>query len=242
MSMRNYDPYRLKRPVKRTNPKKGPGEDPGWVEISWDEALDLVASKMKKMIEKDPREFVYAITDFQKIYNWAWPAIFGNANQFHVVGTYCGGAYHVTAGIYNSAFAGVGDYERCNYWIQCGGGDGFSSHLHVAAGQRMMADARARGMKVVCVEPRLSTSAAKADEWVPIRPACDRHFVLGMIHALMYEHKIYDAEYLKWFANGGYLIGDDGWFMRSSTEKALPPQGRPSRLHALVPADQGRAV
>jgi len=77
----------------------------------------------------------------------------GNGNQFHVVGTYCGGAYHVTAGIYNSAFAGVGDYERCNYWIQCGGGDGFSSHLHVAAGQRMMADARARGMKVVCVEP-----------------------------------------------------------------------------------------
>ena len=225
---RNYDPYRLKRPVKRTNPKKGPGEDPGWVEISWDEALDLVASKMKKMIEKDPREFVYAITDFQKIYTWAWPAIFGNGNQFHVVGTYCGGAYHVTAGIYNSAFAGVGDYERCNYWIQCGGGDGFSSHLHVAAGQRMMADARARGMKVVCVEPRLSTSAAKAEEWVPIRPACDRHFVLGLCHALMYEHKIYDAEYLKWFADGGYLIGDDGWFTRSSTEKALPPQGRPA--------------
>nr|MBP7322148.1 molybdopterin-dependent oxidoreductase [Deltaproteobacteria bacterium] len=226
-AMRNYDPYRLKKPVKRTNPRKGPGEDPGWVEISWDEALDLVASKMKAMIEKDPREFCYAITDFHKIYNWAWPGQFGNANQFHVIGTYCGGAYHVTAGIYNSAFAGVGDYERCKYWIGCGTGDGFSSHLHVAAAQRMMADARDRGMKVVVVEPRLSTSAAKADEWIPIRPACDRHFVLGLIHTLMYEHKIYDAEYLKWFANGGYLINEEGWFHRSSTEKALPPEGRP---------------
>jgi len=225
--LRQYDPYRLTKPVKRTNPRKGPGEDPGWVEISWDEALDLVSSKMKKMIEKDPREFVFAITDFQKGYIWGWPACFGNANQFHVVGTYCGGAYHITAGIYNSAFAGVGDYERCNYWIQCGGGDGYSAHLHLAAGQKMMADARSRGMKLVCVEPRLSTSAAKADEWVSIRPACDRHFVLGMIHSLMYEHRIYDAEYLKWFANGGYLIKDDGWFMRSGTEKGVPPKGRP---------------
>lgn len=225
--LRQYDPYRLQRPVKRTNPQKGPGEDPGWVEISWDEALDLVASKMRAMIDKDPREFVHAISDFHKPYLMAWPACFGNKNQFHVVGTYCGAAYHITAGIYNSAFAGVGDYEHCNYWIQCGGGDGYSSHLHLAAGQRMMAAARARGMKLICIEPRLSTSAAKADEWIPIRPACDRAFVLGMIHALMYEHRIYDAEYLKWYANGGYLIGDDGWFVRSSTDKAEPPEGRP---------------
>ena len=115
---RHYDPYRITKPVKRTNPKKGPGEDPGWVEISWDEALDLVASKMKAMIAKDPREFVHAISDFHKPQLMPWPACFGNKNQFHVVGTYCGAAYHITAGIYNSAFAGVGDYERCNYCIQ----------------------------------------------------------------------------------------------------------------------------
>jgi anaerobic selenocysteine-containing dehydrogenase len=77
------------------------------------------------------------------------------------------------------------------------------------------------------VEPRLSTAAAKADEWIPIKPACDRHFVLAMIHSLMHEHKIYDAEYLKWFANGGYLIKEDGWFLRSSTEKAKAPEGQP---------------
>ena len=31
-----YDPYRLKKPLKRTNPKKGRDEDPRWVEISWE--------------------------------------------------------------------------------------------------------------------------------------------------------------------------------------------------------------
>ena len=224
--MRTYDPYRITHPMKRTNPRKGPGEDPGWVEISWEEAISTIAEKVKACIEKDPREFIASITDFQKLYLWAWPACVGSANQFHVVGTYCGGAYHITAGIYNSCFAGVGDYQYCNYWLQIGGGDGFSSHLHIAAAQGYMADARARGMRVVCVEPRLSTTASKADEWVPIRPASDRHFVLGMIHALLYDHKIYDAEYLKWYANGGYLIKEDGYFKRSATETHKAPPGR----------------
>ena len=40
-----YDPNRLLYPVKRTNPKKGIGEDPGWERISWDEALETIAAK-----------------------------------------------------------------------------------------------------------------------------------------------------------------------------------------------------
>ena len=42
-----YSPNRVLYPMKRTNPKKGRNEDPGFVRISWDEALDLVADKMK---------------------------------------------------------------------------------------------------------------------------------------------------------------------------------------------------
>ena len=225
--LRTYDPYRITNPVKRTNPRKGPNEDPRWVEISWEEAMTTITEKVKACVEKDPREFLASISDFHKIYLWAWPACVGSANQFHVVGTYCGGGYHITAGTYNSCFAGVGDYKYCNYWVAIGGGDGFSSHLHVSAAQGHMADARDRGMRVVCVEPRLSTAASKADEWVPIRPATDRHFCLGIIHALMYEHKIYDAEYLKWYANGGYLITDKGYFKRSATEAHKAPPGRP---------------
>ena len=47
-----YNPYRVKTPLKRTNPEKGPDVDPGWVEISWDEALDIVASRFKKIREE----------------------------------------------------------------------------------------------------------------------------------------------------------------------------------------------
>ncbi len=41
-----YNPNRVRSPMKRTNPKKGRNEDPGFVPISWDEALDLVAKKL----------------------------------------------------------------------------------------------------------------------------------------------------------------------------------------------------
>ena len=41
-----YNPHRILYPMKRTNPNKGRGEDPGFVRISWDEALALVAAKL----------------------------------------------------------------------------------------------------------------------------------------------------------------------------------------------------
>ena len=41
-----YNPSRVLYPMKRTNPKKGRDQDPGFVRITWDEALDLVAGKL----------------------------------------------------------------------------------------------------------------------------------------------------------------------------------------------------
>src|SRR2546423_8882606 len=43
---KTYNPKRILQPMKRTNPRKGRDEEPGFVPISWDEALDLVARKV----------------------------------------------------------------------------------------------------------------------------------------------------------------------------------------------------
>ncbi|MEK7736852.1 MAG: molybdopterin oxidoreductase, partial [Pseudomonadota bacterium] len=40
---KTYNPQRLTTPMKRSNPNKGRHEDPGFVPISWDEALDTIA-------------------------------------------------------------------------------------------------------------------------------------------------------------------------------------------------------
>ncbi|MCG8632583.1 MAG: molybdopterin-dependent oxidoreductase [Desulfobacterales bacterium] len=219
--MRLYDPQRIKTPMKRTNPRKGPDDDPGWVSISWEEALDTVGKELKKTFDDDPRKLLPAINDFQKLYLWAWPAAFGgNANYFSVVGTQCGGGYHPMNGFIHSSFAAGNDTQHCNYWINNGGGDGFSSHLHMAGASRHMARARVdRGMKLLTVEPRLSISAAKSDEWVPIRPATDRHFALGLCY-VMIEEKLCDYSFLKKDTNAVYLVGSDGFFIRNKDGKA----------------------
>ncbi len=227
--LRLYDPRRVKAPVVRTNPKKGPGVDPGWREISWDEAMDIVEAKLRPIRESDPRKLLVASGDFQRIFNWAWPAAFGSPHFFSTVGQYCGAAYHPINGITDTSFACINDYEHCNYWLQVGSGDGFSSHLHLAGSAKRMADARMRGMKVVVVEPRMSAAAAKADEWIPIRPGTDRAFALGLMHSLVLEHGLYDREFLKQRTNAPYLIGPDGRYHLSPRGKAMvfdPVAGR----------------
>ena len=44
---KTYNPHRVLAPMKRSNPKKGRDEDPGFVEIGWDEALGAIAGKLK---------------------------------------------------------------------------------------------------------------------------------------------------------------------------------------------------
>ena len=56
----NYDPDRIKQPLKRTNPQKGRGIDPKWIPITWDEALDIVADKMMELRNAgEPERLLY---------------------------------------------------------------------------------------------------------------------------------------------------------------------------------------
>ena len=66
---------------------------------------------------------------------------------------------------------------------------------------------------MVAVEPRMSIAAAKAEEWIPIRPATDRHFAMSMSSVLV-EEGLCDYEFLKKDTNAVYLVGDDQLFIR----------------------------
>ena len=57
-----YDPNRLRVPLRRTNPEKGLFVDPQWKEISWDEALDEIATRLKAVLDKDPKRLFYQVT------------------------------------------------------------------------------------------------------------------------------------------------------------------------------------
>ena len=60
-----YDPQRVMRPLRRRNPEKGIGVDPQWEEITWEEALQLVAERLTKARNKDPRRVVVAHFDLR---------------------------------------------------------------------------------------------------------------------------------------------------------------------------------
>ena len=52
VTVETYNPHRVLYPMKRTNPKKGRDEDPGFVRISWDEAFEAIVSRLKDIRER----------------------------------------------------------------------------------------------------------------------------------------------------------------------------------------------
>src|SRR5262245_49424029 len=62
-----YNPHRVLKPMRRTNPRKGRNEDPGWVEIGWSEALDIVAEKLRPRRGKPPRRPDESLREHQEL-------------------------------------------------------------------------------------------------------------------------------------------------------------------------------
>ena len=212
-----YNPYRVKTPMKRTNPEKGLGVDPKWVEISWDEALNSVAERLKPILQDDPRQFMFGAGFGTVSRGWVAGG-FGTPNALGWgPGEFCGGGEHM-AWLRTLSDSAMGvDYEYCNYMLIFGtNARGLAKGL--PSNVRPYLNARERGMKVVVVDPAQAFEARKADEWIPIRPATDHAFVLAMVNALVNELGLVDWEHMKLRTNGPYLIGPDGWYVRSKTE------------------------
>ena len=218
--MNLYNPYRVKSPMKRTNPEKGLGVDPEWVEITWDEALDTVASKLKPVLEKDPREFMFnyhADIFASNLKSDVIEKAFGKINKTWMGGTTCGGGVHIALQRTLGDNSLGCDWDYCNYLINFGTCSYGTGKAHVPP-MRGYFNARSRGMKVVVVDPALSDQARKADEWIPIRPATDQAFALAMLNALVHEFGLVDWEHIRLRTNGPYLIAPDGDYVRSKTE------------------------
>lgn len=213
--MKLYNPYRVKAPMKRTNPEKGLGVDPKWAEISWDEALNTVAEKLKPVIEKNSLEFGIS-HGFGTLNEGVIEGAFGAFNDSEVGGHICGGGFHYNDHRTVSDTTASVDYNYVNYVVMFGSntrgsGKGCPSIL------RPYLRARDRGMKWVAVDPSLSDGPRMATEWVPIRPATDQAFALAMAYALVHEFNLVDYDFMRNRSNAPYLIAPDGDYVRSKT-------------------------
>jgi thiosulfate reductase/polysulfide reductase chain A len=185
-----YNPYRLKKPMIRTNPEKGFDVDPAWKTVSWEEALDQLSGKLTNIIDRYGSR---AIAGADSTYIGAFFRAIGSPNMFQS-GNLC---YYseiltqiaVMGGQFNNSdlIGGVTKYVIM-----------FSNTAETVenpfGGQ--VGEAKAGGAKIVVFDPRLSDTAAFADEWIPIRPGTDLAAILAMINVLVTEN-LYDEKFVE---------------------------------------------
>ncbi|MBI4753979.1 MAG: molybdopterin-dependent oxidoreductase [Betaproteobacteria bacterium] len=217
-----YNPYRLKKPMKRTNPNKGPAEDPKWVEISWDEAFDTMAARLKKIKADNPAKFIWQHGHGKYLIGDQFPkalcAAFGTPNLVHRTTT-CESARHVADELTWGYHGILPDVDRCNLLLNFGA-NYFEGEQWARWLDHSVIDARERGMKLVSIEPRLSQVGAKSDEWVPVRPGKDVVLLLAMAKVLIDDGTL-DEPFLTTYTNAPNLVKDDGRFLRDKDNNPL---------------------
>ncbi|MEO0299821.1 MAG: molybdopterin-dependent oxidoreductase, partial [candidate division WOR-3 bacterium] len=118
-----YNPYRIKAPLKRTNPNKGLGEDPRWKEISWEEAFDEIVKKLKEIKDEDPRGLTFHISHGKYLigdkFTKAFCKAFGTPNHVHRT-TVCEAARHVADEITWGGHGPLPDLEYTKFFINMG--------------------------------------------------------------------------------------------------------------------------
>lgn len=231
-----YNPHRVKSPMIRGNPDKGRDVDPKWREISWDEALGLLAEKLMEIRERgfvDEQGFPrFAVTlgsgGIAASYMGTFPAFlaaWGGPIDFTIgsgQGTKCYHTEHLFGELWHRAFLVVPDTPRTKYVLSFGHNTNAAGGV---AGVYRHAMARVRGYKRIQFEPHLSVTGANSDEWIPIRPKSDAAFLYAMIHVILYEmdwRNILDIDFIKNMTNSPYLVGPKGYFLRDpETKKPL---------------------
>jgi anaerobic selenocysteine-containing dehydrogenase len=215
-----YDPDRLKAPVKRTNPRKGRDEDPGWVQISWDEALEAVASRLKPLRERGTPERLlilrgrYNKLDSDMLYD-RFSKAYGTPNKISH-SAICAEPTKIGNWMAQGRYAYSSyDVERARYIISFGA-PLLESHRPTASTVRRWPEARVRGLRMAVVDPRFSVTAAKADEWLPIKSGTDGALACAIAHEILVQG-LWDRVFVGDFTDGvnrfkpGQSVSEGDW-------------------------------
>jgi anaerobic selenocysteine-containing dehydrogenase len=215
-----YDPNRVKAPLVRTNEKGVPGK---WRQVSWDEALTMVAEKINDVRKRDKRLLLWqkGRSKAKKFYDSAFVKASGATKLHH--GAYCSDAGY-RACEYTTGLHGVlhPDFRHCNYLLSWGWNitnAGGNKTCWITWPQQLV-EAKERGMKVVAIDPRLRGAGSFADEWLPIKPQTDMVLALALSRELIQRGTI-DREYLTKHTNSPFLVKKDGSFLRKDGKEQV---------------------
>ncbi|MEN1941392.1 molybdopterin oxidoreductase family protein [Luteimonas sp. MJ246] len=219
--MQHYSPARLTRPLLRVG-ERGRGE---FREIEWDEAMELAAAWLAPIRERNPDELAFFTgrDQSQALTGW-WAQQFGTINYaahggFCSVNMAAGGLYTLGGSFWEF---GEPDWEHSRYLMLWGVAEDHDSNpIKIGLGKL-----KARGAKIVAVNPVRTGYGAIADEWIGIRPGTDGLFAFALIHELLRMDRI-DLDYLVRHADAHWLVvkdpggAEDGMFARDGEGRAL---------------------
>ena len=191
-----YDPDRFKGPMKRTNPKKGRNEDPKFVPISWDEAIQTVADRLNALREKgESHRFGlfygrgWGVSDVGAIIR-PFGKLYGSPNVPIGHSSICADgsvvAKQCTDG--NASYSSY-DYRHANHLLIFGANflesfRPFNNNMQVWGYIRREKTPRT---SITAVDVHMNTLCAAADHALLIKPGTDGALALAIAHVILTE-------------------------------------------------------
>ena len=188
-----YDPDRLKSPMVRIG-ERGSGK---WKAVSWDAAIAHVAENLGKIRDKYGAESLawfgedHSFTNIQQDFC----SLYGTPN-YHNHSNLCDVARKASFKLSMGNERPLADFEDTAYALVFGWNMlGATKWIHLPGTWNR---GRAKGARMVYVDPFCSQTGSKADEWVPIRPGTDGAFALAIGHVLVKKGLINKAFIDEW--------------------------------------------
>ncbi len=204
-----YSDARVLHPMKRTRPKGDP--DPGWERISWDEALDTTVENLQRIRANSGSESIaFSITTSAgTAMQDGYPFVerlrqaFGTPNAVasielcdfakDFVYPHTFGVSMPTSEVENSDCIILWGHNPSTCWMA------FATRI---------TEAVRRGARLIVMDPIRVGFAAKADQWLQVRPGSDGALALALAH-VMIEEQLFDHDFVTNWSNGPFLIRDD---------------------------------
>ena len=221
--MKQNSPAKLGKPLKRKpGSERGAGE---FVEIEWDEALDLLTARLAKIRSTNPAKLAFFTgRDQMQGLSGLWAQQFGTPN-WSAHGGFCS-VNMAVAGLYTIGYSfwefGTPDWEHAKYFLLWGVAEDHSSNPIKIGLEKL----KRHGAKFVSVNPVRTGYSAIADEWVPIRPGTDGLLALAIVHVLLHDGTL-DFAFLGRHTNAPWLVvqapgtAEDGLFVRDGNGMPL---------------------
>ena len=204
-----YDPDRILYPMVRAG-KRGEGK---WKRVSWDQALGLLVDGgeiaghkvkgLKTLLDEGhPEKFMFhygrlKASDSNIIKGFLTAYGTGTVGNHTSI---CEGAKWTAQELTWGAHYDVNDVEHANMILNFGC-NFFETHTsHIQIYQRAIDAVYERGAKLYTFDVRLSNTAAKSTEWIPVQPGTDLAIVLAMCNVIM-ESGLYDRKFIETWTN-----------------------------------------